>query len=580
MIKMLKQRKLAAVLVLTGFFLVAAVSSGSAEVTASGPQITFADAGKTLSTGSPVLVVTLASSVKLDNTGYGMTLDGNPISSTFEYKGHWEPVFEEDPYWVTDSFNDGRITGSPGTLQDGAHTLVVTAKDTLGNVTNSTFNFSIAQKPLISGFEPANGTTVNETAPVIKALIVDPNGPALDKSSIVLKIDGGQVAPVLTVATDGSMEVSFSGTTLSADTYHNVYLSVADTAAAPNTGIAEWSFYINNKGEMAVNAKSCGSCHALNQYDKFQHSEGPLGIGVGKSSPTHFYGRACSHCHGGYKEQTCGYCHNADISLWWDGEGWVRPQPEPNPALSAGQDCTYCHSGNNGGWVPSAYSADHFYWVNNIINTGVEPFEPLYPDLAYTLKHDILPLHKADQGICNNCHSTYLTREHNRNNQDGEQIACASCHSSTDKTVVRSVAAGNGSCAGCHNESKTHNIKLVGTVPDDIPLYPGFAWTAPMEAGILADDNSTALEYANGQVLLSDRMAEVTAAEIWNFYNNQLTADSWTPQSAAPLPGALVFSAVFVKDSRQVTVKCFNTNTSEGSGIPLAAGYRTAIWYK
>lgn len=616
-------------------------------VQATGADIAFANDGQTMDTHNPTLSVNMKTNVKIVDSSTAMTIDGQLVQANFTYKGHWEEQLELDPIYVVDSFNEGTFTYIPPTLQDGLHEMVVSATDVLGNLATKTFHFTIAQRPVISGFEPANGTTISNKTPVIKALIADPNGPAIDKSSVVLNIDNQQVIPTLTDS-DDYVNLTFSGKTLLADNYHSITLSVSDTASAANTGTAAWSFYINTKGDMAVDAKACGSCHGLNQNDKYQHSEGPLGIGVGHSSPTHFYGGGCNHCHSGYNEKTCGYCHNGDISLWWDGDGWVRPNPDPDPTLSAGQDCTYCHSGNNGGWTPSKYAASHYYWVKNIINSSVEPFKPLYPDLSYILRHDILPLHNIDKGSCNNCHSTYLTREHNRKDKNGEQITCATCHSSpeprvqqaivsknldclachaqadheavhnnnldsncqtchkptltaehldnekttadknytcetchasTNKAVIRSISAGNISCAGCHSESKTHNILFADEMPADIPLYTGFEWTLPIEASILTDDNLTGFEYASGQVVLSNRMTGVTAADIWGFYSGQLNTNGWS-LSGAPASGAQFFSAAFVKDSRQVTVNCYNTNTSDGTGTPVAAGYRLEIWYK
>lgn len=618
-------------------------------VQATAADITFANDGQTLDTNRPTLKVAVKSNVKIIDTQTIMKIDGQKVDAAWTYKGHTEYPFELDPYWAIDSYNEGTLTYFPASLDDGPHEMVVSTTDVLGNMGTKTFHFSIAQKPVISGFDPANGSTISNKSPIIKAVITDPNGPAINKSSVVMTINGQQVVPTLTDSPDGSVNVSLSNKTLAGDTYHSITVTASDTAASVNTGTATWTFYINNKGDMPVDAKGCGSCHSLNQNNKYQHSEGPLGIGVGHSSPTHFYGRSCSHCHGGYNEKTCGYCHNADISLWWDGDGWVRPNPVPDPTISAGQDCTYCHSGNNGGWVPSEYAADHFYWVNNIINTGVEPFKPLYPDLSYTLRHDILPLHKVEKGTCNNCHSTYLTREHNRKNKNGEQITCATCHSSTDpkvqgaiaaknldcfachtqadhelvhsdtldsncqtchkatltsehlnndkttagknytcetchtstnKAVVRSISAGNVTCGGCHGESKTHKVFFADQLPADIPLYPEFKWTAPMEASIYTDDNSASFEYANGQVVVSNRMAGITAADMWTFYNNQLTTNGWNLKSGAPVSGAQLFSAAFVKDSRQVTVNCYNTDTADGTGAPVASGYRVEIWYK
>lgn len=610
-------------------------------VQASGPQITFASAGQTFDTAQPVLSVAVKSNVKVIDTSVGMIIDGQPVQAAFTYKGHTEYPFELDPYWAIDSYNEGTLENSPLQLNDGTHEMIITARDSLGNQSTQTFQFSVAQKPVFGELAPVAGTTVGTRTPQIKAVINDPNG-TIDKASVKLLLDNLQVTPTITDNETG-ITAAFTTGSLTIDTFHTVNLTAADNSG--NINSATWKFYVNTKGDMPIGAKDCGSCHRLNQYDKYVHSEGPLGITVQNPGPTHFYGSACNHCHSGYSEKTCGYCHGADIFPPYDDPTWVRPTP--NPALSAGQDCLYCHSTNNGGWVPSEYPAYHFYWVKNLINTGLDPIKPLYPDLEYTVRHDILPTHKIEKATCNDCHSIYLTREHNRKNKDGVQITCATCHSSTDpkvqqaistknldclachtqadheavhndgmdancqtchsaaltsehlnnqtttagknltcdtchasadKRVQRSVAAGNVGCGACH--STGHNIPLAPQVPKDLPLYSEFVWSTPIEADIYTNETPAVNEYAGGQVVVSNRVSGITADTLWGFYSEQFTAKGWTLKSGAPEPGAPYFSAVFTKASRQVTVKCFNTENSDGLGSPLASGYRLEIWYK
>lgn len=610
-----------------------------------GPELTFANDGQVFNTYQPTITVSLKSNVKILDTDTVMTIDGQPVERSFTYKGHWDYPMELDPEWAIDSYHEGTLGYIPPTINDGTHVLAVSTKDILGNTSSQSWELVIAQAPVLSGMEPVNGTTITSKTPTIKAVITDPNGPSVDTASIRLLIDNKQVTPVLT-DDGGTINLTYTSPVLADDSYHNVSLSAADSAAQPNTATASWRFYINTKGEMPINAQSCSSCHTLNEYNKYVHTEGPLGIGVGHSSPTHFSGNGCDHCHGGYKPQTCGYCHNGDVSLWWDGDGWVGNEPVPDPTIAAGQDCLYCHSGNSGGWIPSEYRANHYYWVNNMINTGVEPFKPLYSDLYYILRHDILPLHQIEKGSCNECHSTYLTREHNRTNSAGVQMdcntchkstnpavqqaiasknrdcsachaagdhevvhtggldascqtchkdtlsqehlsntttagnnySCDTCHASTNKEVKRTITANNLDCAACHRQG--HNVSFADKVPADIPLYTGYSWAVPIEASLFAGELTTPVGYDDGQVVLSNRRADVTVDQIWSFYNQQLTAQGWTVKSGAPAAGAQSFTVELEKAGRFVTVKCYNTETGAGTGQPVTSGYRIEIWYK
>lgn len=600
-------------------------------VQTTGPNLAFTDAGKTFDTYQPALTVTLKSNVKILDAGTVMNIDGQPVAAVLTYKGHWDYPFELDPVWVVDSYNEATLTYNPASLGDGPHTISVTAKDVLNNTGVNTWNFAVAQKPLFSGIEPVDGATVNTRTPVIRVTVTDPNGPAIDKASVKLVLDANQVVPIVT-DTDGGVNITYTPAPLANDSYHNAALSVADTAYNPNS--AAWKFYVNTKGEMPAGAKACGSCHDLNPYDKYVHvNQGPYGFD--KRNWSHMHGNNCSHCHGGYTQQFCGYCHNGNPDDFYYGTA------TPDPALEAGRDCTFCHSPNPtavGLGTPSTNAVQHQ------VNNGVLP---LNLGAWNILTHDILPLHNVDKGACNECHSTYLTREHNRISSSGIQLDCAACHNSADPTVQqavysknkdcsachaqadhgtvhtsgidqnctgschkatltqdhtsrkdaagnpytcdtchaskdkkvnRSIAAGSLNCAGCHPQG--HNINLADNVPADIPLYAGFQWSTPMEASVFTGEPTTPAGYENGQVVLSNRRTDVAVSEAWDFYRQGLTSGGWILKSGAPASGAAGFAAEFVYGARAATVKYYNTEKSDGAGQPQSGGYRLEIWYK
>ena len=101
-----------------------------------------------------------------------------------------------------------------------------------------------------------------------------------------------------------------------------------------------------------------------------------------------------------------------------------------------------------------------------------------------------------------------------------------------------------------------------------------------MEASIFSGESTLADRYAAGQVVLSDRRTDVTVDQVWNYYNDKLTANGWSVTSGQPSVGAAVLEAEFSNAGRSVTIKCYNTDSRNGSGGAIAAGYRAEIWYK
>ncbi|MHB9094944.1 MAG: hypothetical protein ACYC21_09745, partial [Eubacteriales bacterium] len=178
---------------------------------------------------------------------------------------------------------------------------------------------------------------------------------------------------------------------------------------------------------------------------------------------------------------------------------------------------------------------------------------------------------------CQSCHNGNLMDEHLSNTKtQSKTLSCEACHSSNAKEVKRTVAAGSLDCAGCHQQG--HNVNFVDKVPTDIPLYGGYQWSTPMEASIFTGESSTPGGYDNGQLVMSNRRNDVTADQVWIFYSQQLPANGWTLKTAAPQAGVVSFTAEFNKDNRYVTVKCFNSENSDGTGTQV--GYRVEVWFR
>lgn len=144
-------------------------------VQTAGPTLTFAGDGQTFNIYNPIISVNLKSNVKLNDTSAVMTIDGQPMTATFSYTGHWDYPFEQDPVWIVDSNNAGTLTYTPASLKDGSHIISVTAKDILNNASTQSWTFTVSTKPTFSSPSPANGgSTANANSFSIK--VADNNG--------------------------------------------------------------------------------------------------------------------------------------------------------------------------------------------------------------------------------------------------------------------------------------------------------------------------------------------------------------------------------------------------------------------
>jgi hypothetical protein len=178
---------------------------------------------------------------------------------------------------------------------------------------------------------------------------------------------------------------------------------------------------------------------------------------------------------------------------------------------------------------------------------------------------------------CQTCHANTLSTDHISNSTtQGKGYTCATCHTSTNNNVQRAIVQNNVTCGSCHKLG--HNTPLATSVPGDIPLYNGVTWTTPIDGTIFAGETQIPAGYETGQVVLSSRQ-NINVNDIWSFYNSELTAKQWILQSGAPIDGANYFAAEFVKDSRKLMVRCFNTALGDGTGAS-SSGYGIEIWYK
>jgi len=298
------------------------------------------------------------------------------------------------------------------------------------------------------------------------------------------------------------------------------YLDVPKVVLTPNN-----DEYVRIQTAIANNNTGCGACHQ-NAGHKTQHDTVVAG--------------ECQNCHkpnlidehlARTNDQgifySCQTCHNSQ-------------DPLVVSAIAAhNKNCSACHP-----------QADH-----ETVHAG--------------------ELHNA----CQTCHKATISQEHlNNSTTAGQNYTCDTCHKSARKEVVRAIKANSLNCAACHSQG--HNILFANKVPDDVPLYTSYSWTTPIEASIFATEPSAPAGFETGQVVLSNRRADVTAEQVWNFYDQQLWTGGWTLKSSTYTAGNQFFVAEFEKAGRLVNVRCYNTKNRDGTGGTVGTGYRIEIWYK
>lgn len=179
---------------------------------------------------------------------------------------------------------------------------------------------------------------------------------------------------------------------------------------------------------------------------------------------------------------------------------------------------------------------------------------------------------------CQTCHNSSISDEHlNNPTTQGLNYTCNTCHDNTGTAVNRTIKADNLRCSGCHNQG--HNLTFVEEPPIDIPLFDSFAWSDPIEAGIFIQEPSTPLGYESGQVVISNRRADIAIQDVWNFYDSNLIANGWARKSGQYVTGSQFFEAEYVKNVRVVFVRCYNTVSGNGTGATVSGGFRIEIWY-
>lgn len=475
---------------------------------------------------------------------------------------------------------------TPATLKDGSHSVTLSIPNTADTNAplTSTWSFTVNSPPQITDYSPSY--PIVSSSPQLIAFAKDNDG--LDHA--VFTVDN-VVYPAQFDSLFGRFTLKTSGLTAGV---HDVTLAVYDTTGNigqknwqftvdPNTGATFpempvnnnatcWSCHPNEANHNHIVPKECNTCHSP-EFIKLQQFTDCIGCHYSTKyiTATHSY-NAYAWSNLPYRQHRitdlhisttdgCQKCHSRVLTQ--EHYRSDRKDKNGNPIT-----CDTCHS--------SAYLNTVSTTEQTMVKTAISNHDTSCTACHTDTNHDALhPDGLQEQ--CLTCHSNALSSEHlNNKTTAGKNFSCDTCHANTSENVKRAIATGNATCASCHTSA--HGLPLSEKVPKDIPLYTGFTWTEPLDAGIFSSDPGAPSGYSTGKLLISNRQS-VTPADVWNFYNTNLASQGWTLQSTAPSADATYFKAEFSKSTRSVLIRCFNTVLGDGTGN-AASGYRLEIWYK
>ncbi len=559
-----------------------------------------------------------------------LILDGQAVSADIRYDGQADTCTGA---WIVRSKKKVYVNYD-GVLSDGNHTISLTKTDILGNTSTETWNLVVETRPAITEWKPV--TYISEFKPVISAKIKDVNT-GIDPAAIKMVLDGQGVDFSYDEATG---LVSYTpASPLANESYHTVALGVYDKGGLYSA--LTWKFNINTYPDMAdSNIINCISCHAAPEslysrgtFETVHYRK--LSFGGRHSS------NDCINCHNYITQPAqCGQCHGFDTEIA-DGSGphgtsvgvkygLLQPDPYSPIRVTANRemwDCVICHQpgsnvqkgyGYTTSFVPQnnhdipelhkveastcndchARSLTREHAREGRVDASGLPItcstchmnaDPKVKNAIASHDKNCTTCHGQaghsglhNSGLdanCQTCHDKSLDSEHlSSATTAGKNFSCNTCHTSTGKLVKRTISSNRLNCTGCHIQG--HNISFADSVPADIPLHPDFRWTTPMEASLFAGESGVPVGYELGQVTVSNRRADINAGQVWTFYSEKLTANGWTMKSPAPAPGTSFVAQFVYGQTRAVTVKCFNTANSDGTGEAVGAGYRIELWYK
>ncbi len=340
---------------------------------------------------------------------------------------------------------------------------------------------------------------------------------------------------------------------------------------------------------------------------------------------------SCTDCHTGYPTShpvnNCAGCHGNNEPIQDCASCHTNWGAHSNGSFLSTYKCEYCHNNTYSYKIPShpvdidgIHDTDLAADCQKCHQTSLSVEHPLHTDEAGT-EYDCRTCHAStvsevvyaiDNSLkncdachtqsghqaqhtttaldsnCTTCHINSLTDEHLNNpstqtDPTTGQIKpwnCNTCHASTQATVVGAIDTANRQCAACHQAG--HNMNFAEPVPENIPRYAGYTWTAPQNAFLWNGESWMPDEFlVGGKVIISSRRIDVTGDQVWAFYRDEMAALGWTLTSDAPPAGANFFNVTFTgTNNHKAVIWFYGGLTHNASDAVLPAGYRIEIIYK
>lgn len=525
----------------------------------------------TIDTWNPDISVAVSDVAGLDKNSAVMLINGEKVSAV-------ATIDSQDA-------SKGKITYRPDMLDDETCTVAVSITNINGVPSSYTWSFGVKAPPKIGEAYPAD-TIVSTATPTISAKITE-NGSGI--SSVNMSLNGDDVAASFNPENN---TVSYTPTApLANDVDHTVKLTVVDGVGA--SASQTWKFSVQTLPDMPI-AGECVDCHQ--GYPAPNHPMDNCQGCHGGGAPIN----DCRDCHGiqkhspdrltqveghWYWEPGCDWCHNSTYSYK------IPVHPEDNAgyhntttSMDMCKSCHtpsltrehYRHTDDNG----EKYNCDTCHAstraeVQSAIADKRKDCGACH-NAGHEAQHDTAVLDEK----CTTCHKNNLVQEHlsNTTTQD-KALTCDSCHSSSDPAVSVAITNGSKHCASCH--STGHNMNFVESVPSDIPLYSGFKWSTPLDAGLWAGESWVPAEFnVGGKVLISNRRTGLTGDDVWDFYRTEMSANGWSLVSDAPATGSNFYSVTFTKGDRKAVIWFYGGEDHKASSPVLDSGYRVEILYR
>lgn len=182
---------------------------------------------------------------KVDSSGV-VKIDGNTVTSTVNFEGIYRTEYDSctgESYDVLIGYDytKGSLTANLSQLSLGKHTIYYCIKDTLGNITQSTYDFTVSdtQGPEVVEKSPADGATIGIAKPMITARLSEPN--LIVAETVYLTVNGQRVNSTYD---QNAHTVKYQPAQMLSSGQNIIQLSAADELG--NVSLTTWSFSIND----------------------------------------------------------------------------------------------------------------------------------------------------------------------------------------------------------------------------------------------------------------------------------------------------------------------------------------------